>query len=228
MKKEYPQNDNEYKEHGITKVSGDRENGWELSLDTGWCFFCPKDSPIIPARGMIARMYPGGFGGTVRGLFINGVKVFYLTDAEQQAKNKQDVIDSNNQKKAEFETNKESYFAKIKTLPECFQKRIAKFQGTNPDYDWKFGDYELFCCEQAVIIANTLKTIEAIQIFHKQSWKEQKITVPALGDGHSGNTFGFSISLAHHYITNQENVIKEHGALTPLVGCKEYGCPHVG
>lgn len=45
-------------------------------------------------------------------------------------------------------------------------------------------------------------------------------------DGHSGNTFGCAARLAYHYLTEQENIVREHGALVPLVGCEKYGCPH--
>lgn len=51
--------------------------------------------------------------------------------------------------------------------------------------------------------------------------------VPALSDGHSGNSHGMMLRLAWWYLTKPENVAREHGALVPLVGCDSYGCTHV-
>jgi hypothetical protein len=47
-----------------------------------------------------------------------------------------------------------------------------------------------------------------------------------LADGHSGNTVGCACLLARLYLTSPEDVARMHGALTPLVGCAEYGCVH--
>lgn len=57
-------------------------NGWSITRDDGWSFFVPPESPIEPKPGMVARFYGKGMGYTVRGLFIDGVKVFYRTEAE--------------------------------------------------------------------------------------------------------------------------------------------------
>lgn len=53
-------------------------------------------------------------------------------------------------------------------------------------------------------------------------YEEQKILVPGLDDGHSGNTFGMSVYLAYWYLTKKDNVTKIQGALSPIVGSKEY------
>ena len=75
-------------------------------------------------------------------------------------------------------------------------------------------------------------TTEKIKEFHDLSWEEQLKLIPEdqkeAFSGHSGNTFGSACRLANHYLTNQENVILEHGALVYLVGCEEYGCLHEG
>lgn len=58
--------------------------GWEIGHD-GWMFFVPPESPVEPVAGMTCRMYPGGIGRAVRGLFLDGQKVFYriqITTAE--------------------------------------------------------------------------------------------------------------------------------------------------
>lgn len=69
------------------------------------------------------------------------------------------------------------------------------------DLDVGFGlEYNLFCCEQGILIAETLKTKEKIIEFHKAKWEDQKKMVPIISDDHSGNTFGMSCHLAIAYI----------------------------
>ncbi len=81
----------------------------------------------------------------------------------------------------------------------------------------------MFCCEQAIIIAKSCKTPDAVAKFQKLDWKEQKEMVKKLDDGHSGNTFGASCALAYWYLQQPENVVKMRGSLATLVGSKEYG-----
>lgn len=57
-------------------------------------------------------------------------------------------------------------------------------------------EYNLFCCEQAVIIAETLETKEKIVEFHKADWEIQKKMVPLISEDHSGNTFEMACGLA--------------------------------
>jgi hypothetical protein len=220
---QFPKGDNDYEEHKLTAVN-EHDDGYELMMGS-LGFFVKKPVPVVPEIGQTVRVY-GKFGSPVRGIFFNGQQVFYRTQAEQDKLHAEQVAASEKEKKETWEAQKDEYFAKIAALPELFQRRIKKFQDTNPDYDWKFGGYELFCCEQAWVFVSSLGTAEALQAWAKLGYEEQKAQVPELSDGHSGNTFGISVRLAWHYLTNKENVVLEHGALTPLVGCEEYGCPH--
>ncbi len=68
------------------------------------------------------------------------------------------------------------------------------------DLDIGFGkEYNLFCCEEAIKIANVLQTIEEIKKWHDLPFDEQKKIVN-IGDGHSGNTFSMSCKLAISYL----------------------------
>lgn len=60
--------------------------------------------------------------------------------------------------------------------------------------------YNRFCCEQGIIIAESLRNKDKIVEFHKMGWDEQKSLVPGLDDGHSGNTFGMACKLAITYL----------------------------
>lgn len=217
-------NDTEYLDYTIEKVEGDRKRGWYMIFDGCTGFYCPPDSPVEPKVGMTMRQYGAGFGSIVRGLFLDNQCVFYRTEAEQAEKNRHDAEAEEERLRAKFEANREAMDAKYAALPKCFRDRIDRFRTNNPDFRWKFETYEVFTCEQAVIIADALKSADAIRAWHGLSWKDQKAAVPGLDDGHSGNTFGMACRLAIDYLQNQEAVRNRHGALAPLVGSEEYGC----
>lgn len=79
----YPKNDTQFKDHTIDKVDVSSNGGWSIGFD-GWGFFVPKDSPVEPTNGMTARLYGKGIGSTVRGLFLDGKKVYYRTETEDK------------------------------------------------------------------------------------------------------------------------------------------------
>lgn len=69
------------------------------------------------------------------------------------------------------------------------------------DFRVGFGeDYNIFCCEEGIKIANTLETKEAIIDFHKSDYKSQVDLVPSLSSDHSGNTFNMACRLAISYL----------------------------
>jgi hypothetical protein len=95
------------------------------------------------------------------------------------------------------------------------------FHVPGPGYDPT--KYEIFVMKEAVKIADTLKTPEAVEAFARTSWEEQKRLV-SLSVDHSGNTFGAACRLAHVFLKEPALVPQMHGALCPLVGCESYGC----
>lgn len=220
----FPENDNQFEECSLNQVE-DHGDGYTFSTESG-CIAVDKAGDFEPKVGMKVRFYGKGFGFPVRGIFVNGHKFYYRTEAEEEQRHQNWVRDSNNKKKAEFEANKKETDRRVAALPEVYQRRLNKFRTANPDFRWNYEPYELFCCEQSLVLADALKTPEALLEWNKKEYKEQMAAVPGLSDEHSGNTQGASVRLAYHYLTNQENVYLEHGALVQLVGCKAYGCPH--
>lgn len=216
--------DTEFEEHIIEKVEGDGEKGWTITYDGCVCFGVPPTSPIEPRPGMKATFYGKGFGYTVRGLLLSKAVVFYRTEEEERQKLRREAENRERQQREDFEKSRADLDARIEKLPEVFRRRIAKFRSNNPDFRWRFEAYELFCCEQALVIASALETADRIRDFPKLKWAEQKALVPGLDDGHSGNTFGCSVRLAYLFLEKPENVVLLHGALAPLVGSNDYGC----
>jgi hypothetical protein len=202
------------------------EDGYEITRSEGWCFYVPRKYGVEPKVGDTARFYPASIGRSVRGLVINGTTIYYRTEAESREMLKQKLAEADVKRRQEFETRRTDHDRRIAALPDVFQRRIRKFQDASPDFRWKHEGYELMCCEQAVLFSDTLKTTEAIAAFHDADWEVAKAQVPGLEDGHSGNSFDFACRLARSYLTDPELVYLDHGALTILVGCEDYVCPH--
>lgn len=225
----------------VDKDSFTKEDGWTFGFSNEW--------GVTPKPGDIARFYGRGIGSTVRGLDINGVECFYRTEEQQRAENAQQIAKSIAEQKATFEKNKSALNKKFKNLPEIFQWRVKRFRKNNSDFRWKFESYEIFCCEQAVVIAEwtekelakeaakkTLslyifkkvypgKAITLLDEFYELPWEKQHKKIRKLSDGHSGNTFGCAMVLAKMFLSEKpENIANMHGALAPLVGSAEYGC----
>jgi hypothetical protein len=125
------------------------------------------------------------------------------------------------EKRAKYEADRPAQEARIAALPVEFQDRIYGFCRHNSDWSYQFEAYELFTCEQAVLIASALKTPGAVTEF---SMQKGSYDVPGLSDDHSGNTFGAACHLAAVFLHSPELLFRCHGAMCPLVGCKEYGC----
>lgn len=215
-------NENYQETNVITKVT-EYENWYEISQD-GTCCGIKKEYGVIPKVGDKLTVHTkGGAFGTIRGMDLNGKKIFWKTDEELEAERVEWLRKNEEEKQQKYKENVSEMDKRYNALPKCFQERIDKFRSNNDRFRIDFESYELFCCEQAVLIANTCKTVEAIEKFRKMEWEQQMEKVPELSDGHSGNTFGCACHLAYWYLSNPENVIKSHGALSNLVGSVEYG-----
>lgn len=221
---EFPENDNQFMEHTLTNVTveGDR---FVLESECG-CLSVEKVPGVEPKKGDTCRYYGKGFGYPVRGVYVNGQKLRYQTEEQLDEEHRQNVEKRKQESRDAFERDKAEIDKRVEALPAVFQRRLDRFRAGNPNFRWEFEGYELFSCEQAVVFAEALKTKEALAEFGKLPYEEQMKLVPAMSDGHSGNTFGAALRLAFWFVTNPENVVREHGAMVPLVGCKQYGCTH--
>lgn len=212
-------------------IEGVRESGesYEITHNGAWVIGCPKVEGLpAPQVGETIRTYGRGLGYTVRGIVVNGRVYRYQTEAEEQAARRQMCREQKAKRERELAEALPETARRIAALPAPFRERIEKFQADGGhEFRRDYEGYELFCCEEAVKIATALKDrTEDVPAFAKLDWKQQLMIVPTLSDDHSGNTFGMACRLAHWYLSRPENIVREHGALTPLVGCKAYGCKH--
>lgn len=216
MKKYYQTED--YK---IIKIQ-DGEGWYTISTNRSTCFGLKKKWGKVPKVGDTVTLFTRGFSEIV-GMDLNGERCFLFTEEELEQQRQEWLKENEEKKQKEFLENKDKLDEKYNNLPHCFQRRIQKFRYNNPRFRIDYEPYEMFCCEQAVLIANACKTIDGVNEFYKMKWEDQKKQVPELSDGHSGNTFGVSCKLAALYLDSPDNVVKQHGSLSVLVGSDEYG-----
>jgi hypothetical protein len=217
----FPKYDECWNEYKIRSVVS-RGTGHDLCFDSAWMFMAPLYSEV-PRAGQTARLYGKGTGYPVRGLFIDGVEVFYRTFNEEEAKNKREMEDLCAQREKRLEEEREDRDARRAALPKLFQARLIGMESRGPHWRREHESYELFTCEQAVLIADGARSVD-FQAFRKLPFEEQKKLVPGLSDAHSNNSFGAAVHLAELYVMQPQELAKTHAAICPLVGCGEAGC----
>jgi hypothetical protein len=217
--------DTQYEEFTITEARRYSDgNGWSLSLSGGYGFGCPATDLVTPTPGMKARLYGRGFGWPVRGLEIDGHRIFYRTEQEQHDKAAADAMERELRQKADFEASESDYRTQLAALPEVFQRRFARFEAGNPEFPWRYGWYEIAACKQAVALAEHFKTPERLRAWLDKDAPAKDFN--AWDDSLSGNQVGVAKRLAWWLLSEPENVVREHGAMVIIVGCEAYGCTH--
>lgn len=190
------------------------QGGQGFSLEKKWGAIPKKDD-----TGTVVLVQ----GTLIRGVVLDDNLVFYKTD-EVLAKEHEEYVKSQQEKQeAYFVKNKNKMDEEYESLPPVFKKRIDRFRKNNPKFRVKFEKYELFCCREAVKIAEKLQSSEEVLRFEKLPYEEQIKEIPILSKDHSGNTFGCACYLAYWYLKSPEVVPAIHGALSVLVGSQEYG-----
>lgn len=217
--------DTAYEETTIVEVDR-HDDTYSIKRADGWSISFKAVEGVPVEVGMKARFYGRGIGYAVRGITVNGLTLFYRTEEEEQQRHREWCDEENQKKQAELDATREDRDRRWSALPQVFQDRFKRFDEGNPLFRRDFESYELFVCEQAFAMALAMPSTELLREFNDASFDRQREMFSAMADGHSGNTFGCAVRLANWYLHHPEVVAKEHGALTPLVGCKAYGCTH--
>jgi len=222
----------------VTKTQG----GYEVDTQTGISFFVDEKYGFEPKENDEITLHCVQ-GSTIRGMDLNGERKYYKSDEQLEQEHAAWVENNKTEKEKKFTENKDKMDAQYNSFPDVFKRRIDKFRTNNPNFRVDYEEYELFCCGQALAIANgltndqhlasipdashwvSMTTSDRFTAFDKAKTGLKNQVVPEFDGGyHSGNTYGMSMQLAFQYITEPENVVKMHGALATLVGSEEYGC----
>lgn len=210
----------------ITKVTR-RNNYFHIECKSSGFGFEAKhlgrEKPPKVGDAVICHTYQGSL---VRGVTLRGKLLYMLTDEDIDHDREERKEKRHAKQMKDFKRDRKKLNEAYDALPIEFQRRISWFRAHNPDFRWDLEAYEMSVCTDAVQIAETLKTVPKINRFYKAKHEKQQEMVPGLYQGHSGNSFGAAVNLARLYVQTPLWVILEHGALTPLTGCEDYGCAH--
>jgi hypothetical protein len=205
-------------ETGIIKEVVEEEDGYSVGLP-GSGFFLNKEWGVIPKVGDKITLHLHQ-GSLIRGVFLNDRKVFYKSDEDLENDHKKWVEEYHRKQEEDYKKYKDKYDEQYQSLPPEFKQRIDNFRKNNERFRYELEPYELFCCTQAVLIANTLKTKEKVLEFSEST--DRWNYVPDLDRGHSGNTLGAATQLAYWYLQQPGAIARIPGSLSPLVGSKAY------
>jgi hypothetical protein len=198
------------------------EGGWTVDHDGGWILFVTNEScPVAPNVGEAFLTYGRGIGSPVRGIVCGGRVYRYETAEQQRASFEADLALRKAEKVAAYESERAERDRRASILPEPLRRRMERFQRS---MWWRVEHepYELMVCEEAAKIARHCGTVEAVAALHAKPWGEQ---AKVISSDHSGNSAGAAFTLAALLLRGDPDlVIRQHGALCPLVGCRDYGC----
>lgn len=234
--------DTEFEGHAVKSVDlADDGTSFTITVEDGWSLWVECSPGLrIPETGNVVRLYgSGGLGSHVRGVVLvapslgevswieTGEEIIYRyqTKSQMEAEHAAWVADKDRADRDKWSSERAVTDGRVAILPTQLRLRMERFLAEGGD-EWgaQFGFYELFCCEEAAKIAAAHGDGGEVATFRDLTWEQQKARVPTIDDGHSGNTFGASVRLAYWLHTNAENVVREHAAMCPLVGCREAKC----
>lgn len=236
-------NDWQYEDAILTEVKRE-ESGWSIATDCGWLWLNEKETSVVPKVGQLTRYY--GRGNHVRGIDLDGCNCRYQTERQLRDEWKKQQQEEEDRKKLAFEEQKDFLDKQYKQFPTIYKQRIDKFHRNNPDFRWKYENFEIKLCRESILIAKfiherleskriigripkkekdsyTTAVEKTLNWLSKLSEKRMMYLIPGYSGGHSGNSFGCLRRLTFYYLTNQEMVVKMRGWLSPICGSEEYG-----
>ena len=86
-------------------------------------------------------------------------------------------------------TEKKTIQERVTAFPPVFQERIYGLRKAGKEFNGENESYEVFCCEQAIVIAKSLKTREKVYAFAELTFQEQMLLVPERWLTHSVATW---------------------------------------
>jgi hypothetical protein len=227
--------DKQYTTYFVAEVTDEPNGeGWMIKSSEGWSLWCEMtlcEQRPVPGESLL--VYGKGIGFPARGIVIGGRVYRYRTAAEEERSRYESRDAMTRKRQAELDREREDRDRRIAALPPPLRLRMERFQKTRADWRRDFEPYELFVCEEATVIAAAAQAAGValstqllwIRGFHDAPNPRQRELCPeAKLSEHSGNTFGQACTLASLLLRLPDEVPNMHGAMCPLVGCKEYGC----
>lgn len=188
--------------HEITEVGNDH-----VTTDAGWSLYVNFNDkpPIDPGDIGVFYSTHDGWGGSIKGMFVNGIEYIpYLTKEQSDAKHQEWLDEINREKLENYEKNIDKWLATKESLRKPLRDRIQRFEDERSDFWHDMGHYELFCCEQADKLLTWAEKeanlgngdVEAAINWFKNLSYDEQVKCDWYHPGHSGNTHDSMIWLA--------------------------------
>ena len=194
----------------IRSVDTRSDEEWTVVLESGTGCIVPSGQ-WEPKVGDTFTIF-GTLGFPFYGQELNGALLWYDSPEQEVAKREADRAALIAKRKREFAESLAQLDADFDSLPESFQRRISRFRSEDPDFRWRSEAYEMFCCKQAVLLAEWARSdgstgseaVERVRVWSEDSVAAQMASIPGWSDEHSGNTFWGSVSLASALLRGDE------------------------
>ena len=151
-------------------------------------------------------------GCMIRGVDVNGKRLYYKTDEELDREHKEFCANLDRDREEAYAKNKDKIDKQIAGLSPRLKARMDRLIKEDPKFLVQDGSYELFVMVEADKIANHLrpklegdtsqKNIERVcKKFFDLPYTQQAEVVD---EGHSGNTFGCAVQFAARVLMDWE------------------------
>lgn len=212
-------------EEGTVKKLSERDGRvTSITLDTsigcGW----PHEASADPSIGDRVRII-GPFGRPFYGMAINGRLVWWLTPVEREQRRMDALVKMRADRERRFVEAEARLDAEYEALPPVFRQRIRQLRERG-GRDWRVENesYEMFCCTEAVKIAEHFESAAEIERWYRLPYQEQRAEWDGFAEGHSGNTFAAACTYAAWFADNphSERLVAAPQAISPLAGDPRY------
>lgn len=147
--------------HEVEESSRD-ETGWTITVKDGFTFGVSDEKlswdrceDFKPKAGDEIVLW--SYGTRVLGVEHDGKRLYRLSEREHNLDWALIRARMTRTREEEFIQNKGRLDAEYEALPDIFKARIDRFRENNPDFRKEYETYEMFCCTEAVKIAEAAK-----------------------------------------------------------------------
>lgn len=177
------------------------EAGWSIGIDgKGKRLLEPGDVAVFYATS-------DGWGGMVKGMFVDGVEyISYQTKEQSDAAFKKWKDDLDRDRRERFDAHIREWIETKNGLRKPLRDRLNRFEADDgfENFWLDMGSYELFICAQADKLLTWVEDCgndtPELQVTAIKFWGElpyeQQVQFDWYDDAHSGNTYGAMIYLA--------------------------------
>lgn len=167
----------------LTHVN-ENESGYVLSRG-GRMFSAPKKllGNAVPKVGDMVQLSMTD-NGVIRGLKLNGKEIYFKTNEQLQQERIDTLQKIREEKRAAFIAYEKHATRDYNSLHKCLRAEIDDLRAQGQEQREQWEPEVMFTLIEAMKIANTLKTPEAVKAFWNATYEKKQELVPTLSNDH--------------------------------------------